>query len=180
MTKEELDTLRFPIGEHTYGGTYSADENEQNITRIEALPARLRERVSTLSEEQLRTQYRPDGWTVRQVVHHLVDSHINSYVRFTLALTEANPTIRPYEEALWAELPDGKEFDIEVSLTLLEALHRRWVAMLRKMKPEDFRRTFYHPEHDRNIPLDDALASYAWHGDHHFEHIHQLVLRNHW
>lgn len=180
MRTEAPDVLRFPIGQHVYGGTYTTDDNHRNIARIEQLPARLRTMISGLNEEQLQTPYRPDGWTVRQVVHHLADSHVNSYIRFKLALTEENPTIRPYAEADWAELPDGKDLDTEVSLALLEALHRRWVVMLRKMKPEDFRRTFYHPEHKKAIPLDDALASYAWHGDHHFEHIHQLVLRNHW
>jgi hypothetical protein len=173
-------TLRFPIGRFRYGGTFTQEDNVRNIARIEALPQRLRDLVGAMTEEQLGTHYREGGWTVRQVVHHLADSHVNSYVRFKLALTEEHPTIKPYDEAAWAELPDGKELDIRYSLTFLEALHARWVVMLRNMKPEEFRRTFYHSEHKRSIPLDDALASYAWHGDHHYEHIHQLAVRNHW
>jgi hypothetical protein len=180
MTVHTLESLRFPIGRFTFGGTFTAEDNEHNISRIEALPAKLEAFVSKLDDEQLDTQYRPDGWTARQVVHHLVDSHVNSYVRFKLALTEENPTIRPYDEAAWAELPDGKALDVSVSLSLLSGLHPRWVAMLRKMKPEDFKRTFFHPEHSKTFPLDDILAMYAWHGDHHFEHIHQLALRNNW
>jgi hypothetical protein len=177
---DTLEVLRFPIGRFTFGGKYSVQDNERNISRIEALPAKLKDLVSTLNDEQLDRQYRPEGWTVRQVVHHLADSHVNSYIRFKLALTEQNPTIRPYDEAAWAELPDGKRLDVRISLSLLESLHARWVAMLRSMKPDDFKRTFVHPEHQKTFPLDDILAMYAWHCDHHFEHIHQLVLRNTW
>jgi hypothetical protein len=180
MTPDTLEVLRFPIGRFTFGGIYSTEDNERNISRIEALPAKLNDLVSRFNEEQLDRQYRPDGWTARQVVHHLVDSHVNSYIRFKLALTEENPTIRPYDEAAWAELPDGKGLDAGVSLALLDALHTRWVAMLRRMKPEDFKRTFFHPEHKKTFPLDDILAMYAWHCDHHFEHINQLVIRNTW
>ncbi len=181
MTMDDgLEQLRFPIGRFTYGKSYTAEDRDTNITRIEVLPGKLRELVSGLTEEQLATQYRTDGWTARQVVHHLVDSHVNAYIRFKFALTEVNPTIRPYDEASWAELPDGKGLDVAVSLTLLEALHLRWTAMLRQMKPEDFLRTFYHPEHERTFPLDEILANYAWHGEHHFEHINQLARRNGW
>ena len=180
MTTDHLEALRFPIGRFTFGGSFTAEDNERNISRIEALPGKLRDLVSTLSEEQLATHYRPDGWTVRQVVHHLADSHMNSYIRFKLALTEEHPTIRPYDEAAWAELPDGKGLEVNVSLSLLQALHTRWVAMLRTMKPEDFQRTFFHPEHSKTFPLDDILAMYAWHCDHHFEHINRLAERNGW
>jgi hypothetical protein len=180
MDKAALEHLRFPIGRFQFGEIRTESENEKNMARIEALPKKLRALVTKLNDEQLSTQYRPEGWTARQVVHHLVDSHINSYVRFKLALTEDHPTIRPYDEAAWAELPDGKGPDVGVSLSLLESLHTRWVAMLRKMKPEDFKRTFFHPEHNRTYPLDEILALYAWHCDHHFEHINRLAERNGW
>lgn len=175
-----LELLRYPIGRYTHRTDISHEETVRNVERIASLPQKLRMLVASFSDEQLSTPYRPGGWTVRQVVHHLADSHVNSYIRFKLALTEDHPTIRPYDEAAWAELPDGKTLDVTVSLNLLESLHTRWVAMLGAMKPEDFRRTFFHPEHSRSFPLDDIVAMYAWHSDHHYEHIHQLALRMKW
>jgi uncharacterized damage-inducible protein DinB len=131
---------------------------------------RLRAAVAGLSQEQLDTPYRPGGWTVRQVVHHVPDSHLNSYVRFKLALTEDAPTIKPYDEALWAQLPDAAATPIETSLALLEALHHRWVRMLESTSETDFLRAFRHPEIGM-IRLDQNLAMYAWHGKHHVAHI---------
>lgn len=136
-------------------------------------PARLRAAVSGLSEPQLDTPYRPGGWTVRQVVHHLPDSHINSYVRFKLALTEDTPTIKPYDEALWAKLPDAVATPIETSLRLMEGLHGRWVGLLESMSDTDFSRAFRHPEIGM-VRLDQNLALYAWHGKHHVAHINSL------
>jgi uncharacterized damage-inducible protein DinB len=149
------------------------------IAEIDAAPAALRAAVAGLSEEQLATPYRPGGWTVRQVVHHLPDSHANAYVRFKLALTEDNPTIKPYLEARWAELPDNAGTPVEVSLGLLEALHRRWVVLLRGMGPEDFARPLTHPEKGR-LSLDQMLALYAWHGRHHVAHVTSLTERMGW
>lgn len=177
---DTLEQLRFPIGRYKFGAAFTQEDIDRNIARIEALPKKLRALVSKLSENQLDTQYRTDGWTARQVVHHLADSHLNSYVRFKLALTEENPTIRPYDEGKWAELPDGKALDVNVSLGILDGLHTRWVAMLRNMKPDDFARTFFHPEHSKTFRLDDILGMYAWHCDHHYEHINTLVQRNNW
>jgi hypothetical protein len=136
--------------------------------------------VAGLDQEQLDTPYRPGGWTVRQVVHHIGDSHINSIVRFKLALTEETPTIRPYDEALWAELPDSRTAPVDPSLALIDTLHARWVLLLRSMSEQDFERRFHHPEHDRTFTLARTLAMYAWHGQHHIAHITRLRERMGW
>jgi uncharacterized damage-inducible protein DinB len=149
------------------------------IAEIDETPAKLRAAVAGLSASQLDTPYRPEGWSVRQVVHHLPDSHANAYVRFKLALTEDSPTIKPYLEARWAELPDTRETPVEVSLALLEALHRRWVILLRAMTAEDFARPLQHPEKGR-LTLDQMLALYAWHGRHHVAHVTALRERMGW
>ena len=150
------------------------------IDEIEATPRKLRDAVAHLDDSQLDTRYRPGGWTVRQVVHHLADSHMNSYVRFRLAMTEDRPTIRPYNEAAWAELPDARQAPVESSLELLDALHSRWVQLARTFDRSDFARTFIHPEMDAAIRLDEALSSYAWHGRHHCAHITTLRQRQAW
>jgi hypothetical protein len=140
----------------------------------------MRAAVTGLSETQLDTRYRDGGWTVRQVVHHVPDSHLNAYTRLRLALTENAPTIKPYEEARWAELPDARTGPIEISLSLLEALHHRWVALLRKLGAAEGARTFLHPEHNRQITIDELIAMYAWHGEHHVAHITSLRRRMGW
>lgn len=139
----------------------------------------MRAAVQGLSPQQLDTRYRPQGWTVRQVVHHVPDSHMNAYIRFKLALTEDAPTIKTYHEDLWAELADSRSTPVETSLTLLETLHERWVALLRSLKDEDWKRSFRHPELGP-MPLDANLALYAWHGAHHTAHITTLRQRNGW
>jgi uncharacterized damage-inducible protein DinB len=174
------DDLRYPVGRFVFDGDISSRAREQRIADIAAAPTQLRLAVNGLSPAQLDTVYRPGGWTVRQVVHHVPDSHLNAYSRIKLALTEDEPTIKPYEEARWAELPDGREGPIEVSLTLLDMLHQRWVLLLRSMRPDDFRRRFRHPEHGRLIDLDEILAMYAWHGRHHVAHITSLRRRMGW
>ena len=161
---------RYPIGKFSFPESTTPEQRREYIREIAEAPARLRAAVAGLSEEQLDTPYRPGGWTVRQVVHHLPDSHINSYVRFRLALTEETPTIKPYDEALWAKLPDAVGTPIETSLALLEALHGRWVRLLESMSDADFSRAFRHPELGM-IRLDQNLALYAWHGKHHVAHI---------
>lgn len=166
-----METLQFPIGRFVDDAEHTPESRARHIAAIEALPRQLREAVTGLSDAQLDTRYRPGGWTLRQVVHHLADSHQNCYTRFKLALTEANPTIKPYDEAAWAELPDGKSGPLEPSLALLDALHVRWVATLRNMAPADFARTFYHPESGATTALDTALAMYDWHSAHHLAHI---------
>ena len=171
--------LRYPIGKYEWKVSLTPDERDEAIAQIAATPRRLRDAVAGLSHEQFDTPYRPGGWTVRQVVHHLPDSHLNAYVRFKLALTENEPTIKPYDEALWAKLADTRETPVEVSLTLLDALHHRWDVLLRSMQPEDFARRLRHPERGMET-LDGKVGEYAWHGRHHVAHITSLRDREGW
>ncbi|MBV9302025.1 MAG: bacillithiol transferase BstA [Acidobacteriaceae bacterium] len=171
--------LRYPIGRYE-PATHITAQNRANWLRdLEELPAKLRATVAGLNQYQLDTPYRPGGWTVRQVVHHLPDSHLNSYVRFRLALTENSPAIKTYEEAAWAELPDARTAPIEISLNLLEALHARWLALLTSLTDADFARTFQHPEWG-NINLEWTLGMYAWHSRHHVAQITSLRKREGW
>lgn len=179
QSETELEKLRYPIGRFHPRAGLSPLEIRQLIDDLAALPGDVRAVVAPLSEEQLDTPYRAQGWTVRQVVHHLPDSHVNSYVRFKLALTEEEPTIKDYNEAAWAELPDGRGEDVEGSLLLLEAVHRRWASLLRSLDLEDFARTFRHPE-TGVVTLERNLQLYAWHGRHHLAHVTQLRERSKW
>ena len=174
-----MSDLRYPIGPFKYERELTEDERHRAIDEIEAAPARLRAALQGLSPEQLDTAYRPGGWTVRQVVHHLSDSHLNAYVRFKLALTENEPTIKPYDEKRWAELHDGRMAPVETSLALLASLHQRWGLLLRSVKPDDFARCFRHPERGV-LSLHWSLALYAWHGQHHIAHINTLRERMGW
>jgi uncharacterized damage-inducible protein DinB len=174
-----MTDLRYPIGNFQVDNDITDEKRQVWIRQIAETPARLRAAVVGLSPEQLETPYRPGGWTVRQVVHHVADSHLNSYVRFKLALTEQEPTIKPYDEAQWAELIDGRAAPMEVSLALLDSLHTRWVMLLRSLSPEDFQRKFYHPERGP-MNLNTNLSLYAWHGRHHTAHITSLRERMGW
>jgi uncharacterized damage-inducible protein DinB len=171
--------LSYPIGKFHFEGPLTAGQKEQALDDVVSTPALLRAAIAGLSPEQLNTPYRPGGWTVRQVTHHVPDSHMNAYVRFKLALTEDEPTIKPYEQQLWAELPDSKETPIEVSLTMLDALHDRWVRLLRSLTAKDWQRTFRHPELGL-VSLEKNLALYAWHGKHHVAHVTELRRREGW
>ncbi len=171
--------LSYPIGKFKWEGDATDEQRQQLIDEIAGTPARVRAAVEGLSAEQLETPYRPGGWTVRQVVHHIADSHLNSYVRFRLALTEDEPTIKPYHEDRWAELDDARTAPLEVSLALLESLHERWVQLLKSLKAEDFARTFKHPEMGV-VSLDKNVGLYAWHGRHHVAHITGLRERMGW
>jgi DinB superfamily len=171
--------LRYPIGKFHRPGTLSDDQRRGHIAAIEETPGRVRSAVKGLNDRQLDTPYRPGGWTVRQVAHHLPDSHMNAYIRLKLGLTESEPTIKPYNEAEWAKLADTKA-PIEPSLALLENLHKRWVLLLRSLNPSDWKRTINHPEWDKPMSLDDLLALYAWHGRHHVAHITSLREREGW
>jgi hypothetical protein len=174
------DDLRYPTGRFVIPEAYTEELRREWIGELTALPRLANAAVRGLDDRRLDTPYRPDGWTVRQVVHHLPDSHLNAYMRFRLALTEQEPTIRPYYEDRWAELPDARQAPVEVSLALLEALHARWVTLLRTIRSDDWLRIFVHPEHGRRMTLNETLAMYAWHGRHHVAHITALREREGW
>jgi uncharacterized damage-inducible protein DinB len=170
---------RYPIGKFAYTGPLTTEQKQQALTEIEQAPARLRAALGGLSEQQLDTPYRDGGWTLRQVAHHVADSHMNSYIRFKLALTEEEPTIKGYMENVWAELPEAKHAPVEVSLALLESLHRRWMLMLRKFTDVEWKRTFRHSELGP-MSLEKNLALYAWHGRHHVAHVTGLREKMGW
>ncbi|HEY7337416.1 MAG TPA: putative metal-dependent hydrolase [Bryobacteraceae bacterium] len=174
-----MDKLRYPIGSFSFPESTTPGERSAWIEEIAKAPSHLREAIAGLSPEQIETPYRPGGWTVRQVVHHVPESHLNSYVRFKLALTEEEPIVKPYNEARWAELPDVAATPVEVSLILLETLHQRWVPLLQRMSDADYARCFHHPEIGM-VRLDQNLALYAWHGRHHVAHILSLRERMAW
>jgi len=177
---ESIDKLKYPVGKFSMPENVDEKVIKQWINDIEILPQKLREAVNGLNEEQLNTPYRPGGWTVRQVVHHVGDSHLNSYIRFKLALTEDNPTIKPYDQDKAAELEEYNLLPIEDSLNFVEALHKRWIVLLKTLKDSDWEKTFFHPESKRNVSLKRNLGIYAWHSKHHVAHIASLRERNNW
>ncbi len=170
---------RYPIGRFDRNITVEKDMRSEFINTISSLPVQLRKEVENLTQQQLDTPYREGGWTVRQVIHHIPDSHINAYVRFKLALTEDNPAIKTYKENLWAELSDTFQTPIEIPLILLESLHFKWVVLLNSMTDEQFERTCIHPDW-KEITLSKMLALYAWHSKHHLAHITELKKRLNW
>ena len=165
-----MDKLRYPIGQFNMAEDFSLDQIENLINQIEDLPQLLADSVRDLSKEQLDSSYKPEGWTIRQVVHHIADSHMNGYIRFKLALTEDNPIIKPYKEALWAELEDSRTLSVDVSLKLVETLHCRWATLLRSLSSVELNRQFRHPEAG-DLSIKKAIGLYAWHGNHHLAHI---------
>src|SRR5438105_5983664 len=173
-----MTDLRYPIGEYQPKSPLSADERRAAIEILAATSAKFRAALAGLTPQQVETPYRPDGWTVRQLAHHVPDSHMNGYIRCKLALTEHEPTIKPYDQDRWAELADVR-VPIEVSVALLDAVHQRWVALLRGIAPKDFERRLNHPERGV-ISIDEVLNTYAWHGPHHVAHITQLRERMGW
>lgn len=174
-----MNDLRFPIGEFDRTQEITSEKVDRWIEEIADAPSRLRAAVSGLTDAQLDTPYRPEGWTLRQVVHHLADSHMNSYIRIKLALTEDNPTIRTYYEDRWAELPEARTAPVELSLKLLDAIHERWTLVLRNLTPEQRARAFVHPDSGAT-PLDMNIGIYAWHGNHHIAHITSARGREGW
>jgi len=170
-----LEKHKYPIGKFVKPTTITSGHIQEWIETIEKLPDELSQIVPNLSSDQLQTPYRPDGWTAEQVIHHLADSHMNAYIRCKLALTEEHPTIKPYFENRWAELKDGKQFPVMISLQLLTALHFRWVYLLRSLYETDFRKSFFHPESKRIILLEEVIGVYAWHGRHHTAHIKMCI-----
>lgn len=182
MTKQmtTIQALRYPIGPYNPPEQISAEQIGQWIDVLAAFPGRLQKRVDPLDEEQLDTPYRPEGWTVRQLVHHIADSHINSYVRFKWTKTEQNPTIKTYDQDDWGMEADARTAPVHTSLDLLAALHSRWTYYLRSFAAHDWQRTFFHPEMEKEIRLDWLLGMYAWHCDHHYAHIAGVCDRNGW
>jgi hypothetical protein len=171
--------LRYPIGEFHWAGAPGAGQRQHWIEQVASLPAELLTASGGLTREQLDTPYRDGGWTVRQVIHHVADSHMHSYIRCKLALTEQDPTIKAYDEKLWAALPDSLAAPCEISLLLLDALHRRWVVVWKNVTEAQWPRNYRHPEHGP-ISLETTLAYYAWHGRHHTAHITELRKRMNW
>lgn len=179
MTMTSVDP-GYPVGKFQWsGGEATPRERAERIAEIERCPAGMRAAVRGLDDAQLDTPYRDGGWTVRQVIHHVPDSHMNSYIRFKLGLTEDRPTIKPYEENSWAQLPDSRSAPIDVSLAILESLHARWVIVLRAMRDADFARQINHPESGVQT-LDRVLALYAWHSRHHIAHVTSLREKRGW
>ena len=175
MTEEELKNLKYPIDGFRYPQEVSTDEMEEWKDIIAGFPELLENIVNDISEDQLSWNYRPDGWNILQVIHHLADSHLNSFIRFKLTLTEDDPTIKPYYEDRWANLPDVINTDINLSLDILRGVHGRWSVLLESLTKNDFLKTYTHPEHGRKIRLDQTVALYAWHCNHHLAHINQAL-----
>lgn len=175
-----VDNLKFPIGTFEKPAVITKQHINDYIDVIESFPKKLANEVIHLSDEQLNTNYRPEGWTIRQVVHHCADSHMNSFIRFKLSLTEESPVIKPYYEDRWADLADAKDLAIEPSLNLLKALHMRWVILLRSLQGDDLKRTFIHPQNGNTFSLDENIGLYAWHCNHHLAHITTLKKEKGW
>ena len=178
MTETVADP-RYPVGRFVFDPDITNDKRQGWIDEIACAPWKLRAAIAGLDDEQMQTPYRDGGWTIPQVIHHLADSHMNSFIRFKLALTEDNPTIKPYKEAAWAELTDGRDAPVELSLKLLDVLHERWALLLSSLSAEDWTRTFNHPERGP-LTLDQNLQLYAWHSRHHIAHITSLREQKGW
>lgn len=177
MDQQELEALKYPIGRYQRQQAVHATQIEQWIGEIEVFPNQLRKVLKSLPEEGVKWRYRPGGWTIQQVVHHCADSHMNSFIRFKLCLTEDTPTIKPYHEALWAELPDANSVPIMSSLSILEGLHSRWFRLLESLSGADIDKGVRHPEYSGVMTLRDLIGLYAWHGKHHLAHIVNAVQR---
>jgi len=171
---QPLEQLQYPIGKFAPKESYTSQEISALIQSIELAPAKIEEVFKKLSQAQLETQYRPGGWTARQILHHISDSHMNAYIRFKWTLTEDAPTIKAYNEKAWAETYEIKQ-DPALSVALLKALHAKWVTLLRSLTPEDLQRSFVHPESGKHFKLDRLIALYAWHGEHHLGHLRLIV-----
>jgi len=167
----DLEKLKYPIGKFVMPEVFDQKQVDTWVSEIEALPQQIRQATEKLTELELEQTYRPQGWTLRQVIHHVPDSHMNAYIRFKQAITEDVPIIRPYYEERWAETAEAKNGDIRLSLDLLTGLHQRWVAFLKTLNIEDYQRKYIHPAHNQELTLDNMLGMYAWHGKHHLTHI---------
>ena len=178
MTSEELLDLKFPIGKFIMPDDFPLELKKNWIRVISEFPDALLNEVSAISKEQKKSKYRPDGWSLTQVVHHCADSHMNAFIRFKLALTEENPTIRPYLEDEWGELSDSNDRDLMPSVNLLIGLHERWALLLENMSGDEFERGYFHPETNAIVSLKEALGTYAWHSEHHLKHVKMALEAN--
>lgn len=176
----DLEYKKYPIGQFQEPKKITDQDIDKHITTLKDFPGKLKNLVQNWSDVQLDTQYREGGWTVRQLINHLSDSSMNSYTRFKLALTENNPTIKPYNEQQWAELQDSFNIDVKPAFQMLKGIHKRWVYELKSLTNKEFESTFHHPDQNRNISLRESLAFCAWHCDHHFAHIENLKNENNW
>ena len=176
----DLERLKYPVGRYEKPEQNTPGLQRESLNVLRQLPMWMDACIENLDEAQLHVPYRPGGWTIAQVVHHVADSHMNAYIRLKLAMTEDNPTVKPYDEKAWAELPDNNSVPVNISVTMLHAMHRRMVALLEAMTPQDFERTYYHPEHKRDFPIWEMVAMYAWHSRHHTAHIMELRKRMNW
>ena len=174
-----MEDLRYPIGKYE-PKPFSVEHLQERLSAIQYLPQQLENAILNLDEYQIETPYRPEGWTVKQLVHHVADSHMNAFIRFKLGLTEDNPTIKPYKQDAWANLRDSKIVPTNVSITLLHALHARWGALLNGISSEQLERTVFHPEQNKEITLWHLLGIYAWHSKHHVAHITAMRDRMKW
>ena len=175
-----LEQLKFPIGKFEKPTTITKDDLLNWISEISTFPSRLKNEVNHLTNQQLDTKYRPEGWTIRQVVHHCADSHMNSLMRLKVTLTEDQPTVKPYYEERWAELADSKNMPIEPSLKMIEGIHERWAVLLNNLSESDYSKIFIHPEHGKAFRIDENIGMYAWHCNHHLAHITETKKRNNW
>lgn len=175
----DIEQLKYPIGKFAFNPQSDSESLKESIQTIRNLPEFLSQTVENLTDNQIDTPYRPGGWTVRQLVHHIGDSHMNALIRFKLALTESTPTIKPYDEAEWAKLSDYS-FEIDSSLALIRIIHAKWCSLLDSMSEEDFQKTYFHPESQKEQSLLEVAHMYAWHSLHHLAHIQQLMIRENW
>ena len=180
MENLDLEKLKYPIGKFTIPDTYTSEYISHKIEEIATFPERLKQETIHLNNEQLNTPYRPDGWTVRQVIHHCAESHMNCYIRIKWALTENNPVIKAYDETLWSDLPDSKMMPIESSLNLLQALHYRLTYIMKSLSELDLEKSFIHPENNSEYRIKQIIGMYAWHGNHHLNHIIALKKHKNW
>lgn len=180
MTESDLEKLKYPIGKFHTPEEYTSEFILDKIEQIASFPERLKKEVVDFNDEKLDTPYRPEGWTVRQVIHHCAESHMNCYIRLKWALTENNPIIKPYDEKRWSELPDSLNMPIAPTLSLLEGLHFRLAYIMKNLSESDLEKSFVHPESNSEIRLKQIIGLYAWHGNHHLAHITSLKKRKNW
>jgi hypothetical protein len=178
LNDSHMEHLKYPIGKFEFGKAYSHLHNLDHITEIEKFPARLKELAAQLSPAQLEKSYRAEGWTARQIIHHIADSHMNAYIRVKLTLTENTPVVKPYDQDAWANLADSKNSPVQSSLAIIEAVHQRWSFLLKTFTENDYKKKYIHPEYNREFQLDEFLALYAWHGKQHYEHLKIILNQN--